>query len=172
MVAPSIPRMAGHGVEIPPILLDVLAVVPLRARQPEGAFLEDRVAPVPQRQPQAQALLDVAEPGQAVLAPPVGAGTGVVVRQVAPGLTVRAVVFADRAPLALAHIGPPQVPVAGLAQPVLEPPEPGGPFTFCTHGILPVSGDRSILICDAHPVTRATRTNIPPNAPPRVTQNG
>src|SRR5215468_4991150 len=113
MVAPAVPRMAGHGVEIPPILLDVLAVVSLRARQPEGALLQDRVAPVPQRQPQAQALLDVAEPGQAVLA--------------------RAVVLADRAPLALAHIRPPQVPVAGGPQAVLEPPEPGNPFTFSTH---------------------------------------
>src|SRR5215470_5696612 len=172
MVTPAVPGMAGHGVEIPPVFLDVFPVVALGAGQPEGAFLQDGVAPVPQRQPEAHALLDVAEPGQAVLAPPVGTGTCVVMRQVAPGLAVRAVVLADRAPLALAHVGPPQVPVAGLAQPVLEPPEPGGPFTFCTHGILPVSGDRSILICDAHPVTRATRTNIPPNAPPRVTQNG
>ncbi len=70
MVTPAVPGMAGHGVEVPPILLDVLPVVALRAGQPEGALLQDRVAPVPQRQPQAQALLDVAEPGQAVLTPP------------------------------------------------------------------------------------------------------
>ena len=133
MVTPTIPGMAGHGVEIPPIFLDILTVVPLRTSQPESALLQYRVTAVPQRQPQAQALLDVAEAGQAILAPPVGAGTCMVMRQVAPGLTVRAVVLADRAPLALAHVRPPQVPVAGLAETVLEPPEPGYPFTFRTH---------------------------------------
>src|SRR6185437_7763734 len=133
MVTPAIPGMAGHGVEVPPVFLDVLPVVALRAGQPERALLQDGVAPVPQCQPQAQKLVDVGEPGQAVLAPPVGTGTCVVMRQVAPGLTIGAVVLAHRTPLALAHVGPPQVPVAGLAQPVLEPPEPGHSFTFCTH---------------------------------------
>ena len=56
-----------------------------------------------------------------------------VVRQVVPRVAVGAVVLADGAPLALAHVRAPQVPVAGLAQPVLEPAEPGDPFTFCTH---------------------------------------
>jgi hypothetical protein len=79
VVAPAVPGVAGHRVEVPPVLLDVFAVVGLGARQPESALLEDRVAPVPQRQAQAQALLDVTEPGQAVLAPPVGAGPGVIV---------------------------------------------------------------------------------------------
>src|SRR6476620_7659031 len=133
MVTPAIPGMAGNGVEVPPIFLDVLPVVSLCAGQPERALLQDGVAPVPQRQPQAQELVDVGEPGQAILAPPVVAGACVVMRQVAPGLTIWAVVLAHRAPLALAQVGPPQIPVAGLAQPVLEPPEPGHSFTFCTH---------------------------------------
>ena len=76
VVAPAVPGVAGQGVQVPPVLLDVLAVVRLRAGQPERALLQDRVTAVPQRQPQAQPLLDVAEPGQAVLAPPVGPGTG------------------------------------------------------------------------------------------------
>src|SRR5215831_21170199 len=124
MVAPAVPGMAGNGVEIPPVFLHVLAVISLRAGQPERALLKDRVTAIPQRQPEAQPLLDVAEPGQAVLTPAVGAGARVVVWQVAPGFAVRAVVLADRAPLALAEVGPPQVPVAGLAEAVLEPPEP------------------------------------------------
>jgi hypothetical protein len=42
------------------------AVVALRAGQPEQPLLEEGVAPVPQREPEAEPLLDVAEPGQRV----------------------------------------------------------------------------------------------------------
>ena len=133
VVAPAVPGVAGQRVQVPPVLLDVLAVVRLGPGQPEGALLEYRIAAVPQRQPQAQPLLDVAEPGQAVLAPAVGPRARMVVRQVVPGLTVRAVVLANRPPLALAHVRPPQVPLTGLPQAVLKPPEPGHPVTFSAH---------------------------------------
>jgi hypothetical protein len=63
VVPPPVPRVAGQGVQVPPVLFDVLAVVALRAGEPERALLQDRVAPVPQRQAQAQPLVDVAEPG-------------------------------------------------------------------------------------------------------------
>ena len=76
---------------------------------------------------EAQALLDVAEAGHAVLAPAVGAGAGVVVGEVGPRLAVGAVVLADGAPLALAEVRAPQVPVAGLPQAVLELAEPLDP---------------------------------------------
>jgi hypothetical protein len=46
-------------------------VVAFRAGQAEGALFQDRVAAVPQGQPEAQPLLDIAEPGQSVVAPPV-----------------------------------------------------------------------------------------------------
>jgi hypothetical protein len=47
-----------------------------------------------------------------------------VMGEVAPGVVaVGAVVLAHGAPLALAQVRTPQVPVAGLAQPVLQPPE-------------------------------------------------
>ena len=49
VVAPAVPCVAGHGVEVPPVLLDFLAVSRLHARQAEGALLEDRIPPVPQR---------------------------------------------------------------------------------------------------------------------------
>src|SRR4051812_39511481 len=71
---------------------------------------EDRVASVPQRDPQAQPLLAVAETRQTVLAPSVRPRPGLVVRQVRPGGAVRAVVLADRPPLALAEVRTPQVP--------------------------------------------------------------
>ena len=133
VVAPPVPGVAGDGIQVPPVLLDVLAVVALRAGQPERALLQDRIPPVPQRQAQAQPLLDVTEPGQAVLAPPVGLGPGVVVRQVIPRVAVGAVVLPDRPPLPLAEIRSPPVPLAALAQPVLQPAEIIDPLTFRTH---------------------------------------
>ena len=44
VVAPPVPGVAGHRVQVPPVLLDVLAVVALRAGQPERPLLQDRVA--------------------------------------------------------------------------------------------------------------------------------
>src|SRR4029453_9566693 len=128
VVSQAIPRVAGDGVQVPPVLLDVLPVVGLGAGQAEHPLLEDGVASVPQRQAQAEPLLHVAEAGHAVLTPPVGARPRVVVREVGPGVAVGAVVLPHRAPLALAHVRTPQVPVAGLAQPLLQPPEPLDPL--------------------------------------------
>ena len=107
VIPPPVPGMAWHRVQVPPVLLHVLAVVALLTGQAERPLLEDRVVSVPQGQRQAQPLFDVAEPGQPVLAPPVDAGPGVVVGQVVPGLAVRAVVLPDRAPLPLADVRPP-----------------------------------------------------------------
>ena len=133
VIAPPVPCVAGDRVQVPPVLLYVLAVVALSAGQAERAFLEDRVAAVPQRERQTQLLLDVAEPGQTVLAPAVGPGAGVVMRQVVPGVAVRAVVLADRAPLPLADVRAPLVPLARLAQAVLEVPEAGHPLALGAH---------------------------------------
>src|SRR4051812_45366219 len=43
VVAPAQPGVAGHRVEIPPVVLHVLAVIALGARQPEHPLLDDRV---------------------------------------------------------------------------------------------------------------------------------
>src|SRR5262249_55744260 len=103
-------------VEVVVDLLDVLPVIALAVGQAEEPLLEDRVFTVPQGQRQTQALLVVADAGQAVLAPAVGAAAGVVVRQVAPGVALGAVVLADGAPLPLAQVRPPLLPrLAALA---------------------------------------------------------
>src|SRR5215471_6858601 len=133
VVTPSVPRVARDRVQIPPVLLDVLAVIALRAGQPEGPLLQDRIAPVPQCETEAQPLLDVAEPGQPVLTPPIGVGPGIVVRYVVPRVTAGAVVLAYRPPLPLTDVWPPVVPVTSLAQPVLKLAEPRDPFTFRPH---------------------------------------
>ena len=100
----------GRGVQVEPVLLGVLAVVALAVGEPEHPLLEDRVRAVPQRERQAQPLALVADPGDPVLAPPVGARARLVVREVVPGVAAAAVVLADRAPLALGQIRAPRLP--------------------------------------------------------------
>ena len=72
---------------------------------------------------EAEPHLVVAEAGDAVLAPAIGAGAGLVVGKAVPGVAVRAVVLANGAPLALAEVGPPLPPrdavLAGLTQALL-----------------------------------------------------
>ena len=103
--------VGGCAVQVEVVFLDVLAVVAFGAGQAVQPLLEDRVVPVPQRQGEAQVLGAVADPGQAVLVPAVRPAAGIVVREVVPGRTVVAVVFAYRAPRPLAEVGPPLLPV-------------------------------------------------------------
>ena len=100
----------GVAVEIEVVLLDVLAVIALAVGQAEQPLLEDRVAAVPQREREAQPLLVVADAGEAVLAPAVGARARLVVGEVVPGVAVVAVVLADGAPLPLAQVRSPLPP--------------------------------------------------------------
>ncbi len=107
-------RVGRRRVEVEVVLLDVLAVVALAVGQPEQALLEDRVAPVPQGEREAKHLVVVADAGQPVLAPAVGARTRLVVGEVVPGVAVVAVVLAHRAPLALAEVRAPLLPLDAL----------------------------------------------------------
>ena len=72
VVAPPVPGVRRCRIEVPPVLLGVLAVVSLVAGEPEDSLLQDRVAPVPEREPQAEELLDVREAGEPVLPPAIG----------------------------------------------------------------------------------------------------
>jgi hypothetical protein len=103
--------MGGRRVEVEVVLLDVLAVIALGPGQSEEALLEDRVLSVPHGQCQADLLLAIADAGNAVLVPPIGPRTGVIVREVLPGPAVLAVVLAHGAPGPFAQIGPPSLPV-------------------------------------------------------------
>ena len=110
----------GRGVEVVVALLDVLAVVALRARQAEEPLLQDRILSVPERDREADVLVAVGNAHQTVLAPAVGARAGVLVRKVVPGRAVRAVVLAHRAPLPLGEVGPPALPVLRALRVLLE----------------------------------------------------
>src|SRR6185369_3327386 len=85
VVAPPHPGVGRRGVEVPPVLLGVLAVVSLRSGEPEDALLEDRVLAVPQAEGEAERLPLVAEPGQPVIVPAVGPRARMIVRKVVPG---------------------------------------------------------------------------------------
>src|SRR5262249_22421228 len=102
-------------VDVEVVLLHVLAVVALTIRQAEIALLEDRVVLVPQSEREAQPLAVVAQARDAVLAPPIGPRSSLVVGEVGPRIAVVAVVLAYRAPLAVAPVGAPATPVASLA---------------------------------------------------------
>src|SRR5207249_6973177 len=105
-------RVRRRRVEVEVVLLDVLAVVALAAGQPEQALLEDRVAPVPQRQREAQPAVIVGDSGDAVLAPAVRARARVIVRKGVPGRAAGAVVLPNGAPLPLGEIRAPPPPVS------------------------------------------------------------
>jgi hypothetical protein len=84
---------------------------PVRPREAEEPLLQMVVAPVPQRERDAEPLLPVTDPGEAVLGPPVRAGAGVLVGKRVPGVAVVAVVLPRRPPGALREVGPPALPV-------------------------------------------------------------
>ena len=98
-------------VEVEVVFLHVLAVIALVARQAEDPFFQDGIALVPQGQGETDHLLAVADAGQPIFIPAVGAGTGLVMREIFPGVSIRAVVFAHGAPRALAEVRPPTLPV-------------------------------------------------------------
>jgi hypothetical protein len=130
VVAPGVPGVAGDGVQEPPVLLDVLAVVSLGPGKTECPLLEDGVAAIPQRQRKTQPLLDVAEARQPVLAPPVRPRARVVMRQVAPRIPIGTVVLSNCAPLTFAQVRAPQIPVAGLPQALVKSAEAVNPLPF------------------------------------------
>ena len=112
--------MGGSRVEIEIILFYVLAMIALAVCQTEHSLLKDRVLAVPESDGKAQALLLIADAGDAVLAPMVGARSGLIVSEVVPGVAVIAVVFPDGSPLSLAEIRPPEPPGHSLAPRFLE----------------------------------------------------
>src|SRR5262249_16103918 len=102
--------MRRGRVEVPPVLLRVLAVVALGTGEAEDPLLEDRVAAVPECEREAELLPVIADPGEAVLVPPVAARPCMVVRAEVPGLADGVVALADRAQGRLAQCRAPVLP--------------------------------------------------------------
>ena len=114
-------RVSWRAVEVEVILLDVLAVIPLAVAQSEQPFLEDRIAPVPLRQREAEQLAAIGDTGEPVLAPPVRTVLRLIMGEVIPGIAVGAVIFAHGSPLALTQIWPPLLPRGSSFAVLLEP---------------------------------------------------
>src|ERR1700761_8185151 len=90
------------AIEIEVVLLDILTVVAFAICQAKQALLKDRILPIPQRQRKAEPLLVIADPAESVFAPSIGPRTGLIMRQVIPRITIRAVILSNRSPLPFA----------------------------------------------------------------------
>ena len=95
-------------------------MIPLAVVQPEQTFFQDRVLPVPERQREAQSLPVIRNTGQAVFAPTVGPGAGLIMGEVIPGVSAFAVVLPYRSLLPLAEVGPPLLPGNFLVPSLVE----------------------------------------------------
>jgi hypothetical protein len=103
--------MRGRAIQVEAVVLDVFAVAAFGVGQPEEPFFQEGIAPVPERDCEADQLLTIADAGEPVVAPAVGPGAGVVVRKVLPGVSVSGVVLPHRAPRAFAQVRTPPFPV-------------------------------------------------------------
>src|SRR5215217_8243448 len=121
VISPAQPSMARQPIEIPPILLHILAMISLRTGKAEHALLQDRINAIPQRQRETQIMMNIGQTGHTVFIPAVGPGARMIMRKEAPGITVVAVVLAYGAPSPLGEIGPPLIPRIGLQEIVLRP---------------------------------------------------
>ena len=84
----------GRAVEIEVVFLDILAVIAFAIGQAEESLLQDRVPAIPQSDREAELLFVIGDSGQTIFAPAVSAGTGLVMTEVVPRISVLAVVFA------------------------------------------------------------------------------
>jgi hypothetical protein len=120
VISPTQPGVAGQPVEIPPILLDVLAVVSLRSGEAEHALFQDRVNTVPKSQGQTKIMVNVRKTGHAVFVPSVGPGSRVIMWKEAPGVAVVAVVLPYGGPGALREIWAPLIRRVRFGEAVLR----------------------------------------------------
>src|SRR5215212_265197 len=121
VISPAQPGMARKPIQIPPVLLHILAMVSLRTGKAEHALLQDRINTVPQRQRETQIVMNIRQTGHTIFIPAVGPRPRMIMRKETPGITVVAVVLAHRAPGTLREIGPPLIPRIRLRQIVLRP---------------------------------------------------
>src|SRR5205807_2544208 len=121
LVEPLQVGVSRSGIEIKVVLLDVLAVVTLGAREAEITLLQDGVAPVPESHGEAEALVVVGDAENAILAPAIGARAGMVVREVVPGRAVGGIIFPHCPPLPVGQVRAPAQPLGRARARLLEP---------------------------------------------------
>src|SRR6266481_1931366 len=99
--------MSRRAVKVEVILFDILTMVAFAIRQSEETLFENWIVAIPQGHAKAEKLLLIADAGKTILTPVVCARTGLVMGEVVPGISILAVVFTNRPPLALAQVWPP-----------------------------------------------------------------
>ena len=92
------------------VILEILTMIALWIGQSKGSLLENRIVAVPEGRREAKPAIAIAETQQAVFAPAVDAGAGMIVREVVPRIAIRRIVLPHCPPLALAQVGPPKIP--------------------------------------------------------------
>src|ERR1700730_8887321 len=102
--------MCRRAIEVEVIFLDIFAVVGFAVRQTEHSFFKDGVFAVPKGHAETQQLLLIADAGKTILTPVIGAGSGLVVGEIVPRISIFAVVLANRTPLPLTKVGSPFSP--------------------------------------------------------------
>jgi len=103
-----------RGVQVIVVFLDILAMIALWPRDSEETLLENRIYPVPKSEREAQALVVVADAGDAILGPAISARAGMIVGEVIPGRAVGAVILARIAPGSFREVRAPASPVRRL----------------------------------------------------------
>src|SRR4029450_9636053 len=120
VISPAQPGMTRQPIQIPPILLHILAMISLRPGQAEHALLQDRINTVPPRQRKTQIMMNIRQPGHTIFIPSVRPRPRMIMRKEAPGIAIVAVVLAYGAPGALREVWAPLIPRIGLRQIVLR----------------------------------------------------
>src|SRR5690242_6327829 len=103
--------MCRRAVEVVVALLHVFAMVAFVAGEAEQPLLQDRVAAIPEREREADALMAIADAGKPILIPAVRIGSREIVREILPGCASCTVVLTHCAPGTLAEVRPPALPV-------------------------------------------------------------
>src|SRR6516162_8706365 len=114
-------RVGGRGVEIEVILLYILTMIAFSSSESEQTLLQNRILAVPQGQGKADQLMTIANAAQAVLTPAISSRARVVMRNIIPGGATGAVVFPHCAPLPLAQVRTPPLPVHRALPRFLQP---------------------------------------------------
>src|SRR6266702_1983344 len=104
-------RVRRRAVKVEVILLYIFAMVSFVAGKAEETFFEDGISFVPKCEPEADELVTVANRGEAILVPTIGARAGMIVRKIFPRFSGGAVVLAHRSPRAIADVGAPALPM-------------------------------------------------------------
>ena len=103
--------MRRSGVQVEVAFLAVLAVISFVAGEAEEPLLQNRIAPIPHRDREADLLMPVRNARDSVFVPAVGFGASVIVRDIFPSGAVLAIVLAHGSPGALAEIRSPALPM-------------------------------------------------------------